>query len=410
MTLTSAGTITQSSGIITAGTLTGGSVGNATFGQTNAIANLGPFATSNGNLLLNDSIGLNITGVVNAGTGNLGLTVAGAITEQSGGVINAGILATQSTGGTSLSGQNRIGTLAASTNTGAGGFSLNNVAGLTVGGAVDAGTGDLALTTGSLIVNAGLQAGNNILATANGSQLLNDLLTAQRGGTSITNAGVVKSAQFAPNGSTGNAISFDTGTVNATGSVMLLLGDAGAMTGTVNVLGLGVSGQGGSADLHGSIVGDTTQAAAQQGFINPQTQTNYLFNGCPIGATTCGGPTPVPPPVPVPILPLLSDSVDILLARPAERDIEALEQHLRGGSAVRTIAPDQPGGGSRCLPVAATVCTGTGSRGAIAAALTAAMTPSAGSITCTSWPPGADSWMVFGTLMIKPLGVLDQPA
>ena len=104
---------------------------------------------------------------------------------------------------------------------------------------------------------------------------------------------------------------------------MLLLGDAGAMTGTVNVLGLGVFGQGGSADLHGSIVGDTTQAAAQQGFINPQTQTNYLFNGCPIGATACGGPTPVPPPVPVPILPLLSDSVDILLARPAERDIEA---------------------------------------------------------------------------------------
>src|SRR5205814_7515607 len=130
VTLTSAGTITQSSGIITAGTLTGGSVGNATFGQTNAIANLGAFATGNGNLSLNDSIGLNITGVVNAGTGNLGLTIAGAITEESGGVINAGTLATQSTSGTSLNGQNRIGTLAASTNTGAGGFSLNNVAGL----------------------------------------------------------------------------------------------------------------------------------------------------------------------------------------------------------------------------------------------------------------------------------------
>ena len=216
---------------------------------------------------------------------------------------------------------------------------------------LQAGNNILATANDSIAINGALtfSAGKNLVVASNGgftqrgtltvtspdivvdttgpaggaSQLLNDLLTAQRGGTSITNAGVVKSAQFAPNGSTGNAISFDTGTVNATGSVMLLLGDAGAMTGTVNVLGLGVSGQGGSADLHGSIVGDTTQAAAQQGFINPQTQTNYLFNGCPIGATTCGGPTPVPPPVPVPILPLLSDSVDILLARPAERDIEA---------------------------------------------------------------------------------------
>src|SRR5205085_6516592 len=132
----------------------------------------------------------------------------------------------------------------------------------------------------SIVVDTSGRAGR-------GSQLLNELLTAQRGGTAITNAGVVKSAQFAPNGSTGNAISFDTGTVNATGSVMLLLGDAGVMTGTVNVLGLGLSGQGGSADLRGSIAGVTTRAAASLAFINPQPQNNYLFNDCLIGSILC---------------------------------------------------------------------------------------------------------------------------
>jgi hypothetical protein len=90
------------------------------------------------------------------------------------------------------------------------------------------------------------------------------------------------------------------------------------MTGTVNVLGLGVSGTGGSADLHGSIAGNTTQTAAQQGFINPQTQNNYQFNGCAIGSVTC-----IVLPTVVPIQPQAVSQVDILLARPSEDDIDA---------------------------------------------------------------------------------------
>jgi hypothetical protein len=145
------------------------------------------------------------------------------------------------------------------------------------------------------------------------SQLLRDL----GGGTSITNASIIKAGVFAPGG-THNAISFDTGTVNANGSVMLLLGDAGAMTGTVNVLGLGVSGSGGSADLHGSIANNSTQTAAQQGFINPQSQNNYQFNGCAIGSTTC-----IVLPNLVPIQPQPISQIDILVARPSEEDIDA---------------------------------------------------------------------------------------
>ena len=370
--LNSAGTLDQNSGIITAGTLTGGSTGNATFGQNNAIDNLGAFVTGNGNLSLNDGTALNINGAVNAGTGNVGLTVVGPITEQGAGAILAAMLTTQSTGGANLNGQNSIGNLAASTNTGSGGFALNDVAALTVGGAVDAGTADLTLTSlGKLTVNAGLTAARNVnltggglllaaaasagqdasltssngdltltatafagrdlklaashgnttvttnqtaggdlLGTADGlmnltgsfklsagknlvlvsngaftqrgtltvgspdividttgrtggaSQLLTDLLAAQGGGTSIANASIIKAPQFRPSGGTQNAISFDTGTINTNSSVMLLLGDAGTMTGTVNLGGLGVSGLGGSADLHGSIAGSTTQTAA----------------------------------------------------------------------------------------------------------------------------------------------------
>jgi len=147
--------------------------------------------------------------------------------------------------------------------------------------------------------------------------LLGKLLAAQGGGTSIANASIIKAGVFAPGG-THNAISFDTGTVNATGSVMLLFGDAGAMTGTANVLGLGVSGQGGSADLHGSIAGNTTQTAAQQGFINPQSQNNYQFNGCAIASTTC-----IVLPNVVPIQPQAVSQIDILVARPSEEDIDA---------------------------------------------------------------------------------------
>jgi hypothetical protein len=153
--------------------------------------------------------------------------------------------------------------------------------------------------------------------TGGASQLLTDLLAAQGGGTSIANASIIKAPQFRPSGGTQNAISFDTGTINTNSSVMLLLGDAGTMTGTVNLGGLGVSGLGGSADLHGSIAGSTTQTAALRGFINPQSQNNYQFNGCAIASTSCIVSATVP------IQPQAISQIDILVARPSEGDIDA---------------------------------------------------------------------------------------
>jgi hypothetical protein len=359
------GTVTEA-GSITAASLAGNTTGNVTLDGNNAISNLGALSIGNANLVLNDAIGLNITGPVSVGTGSVRLTVAGLIAEQSGGSIAAGSLASLSSGGANFSGQNRIGTLAASTNTGGGGFSLNNVSALTVGGAVNAGSGDLALTVGALTVNAGLSAGSNILATSTGavainglltfnagknlvmssngaftqrgtlnvaspdfvvdatghpggaSQLLSDLLAAQGGGSSIANAALIKNGRFEPKGTVNNPISFDNGTVNAADSVMLLFGDTSALSGTVNVKGLGISGLGGSADLHGSIAGNSSQTAGQQGFINPRPDNNYKFNDCAIGSTSCIVFSTV-----VPIQPQAASQIDILLARPSEDDIDA---------------------------------------------------------------------------------------
>src|SRR4029077_12735792 len=102
--LTSAGTITEQSGVvITAGTLTGSSAGNASFAQTgNLVTNLGAFATTtggnNGNFTLTDGQALNVTGLVNASTGVVTLTSTGTITEVAGGLITAGTLTGSSTG------------------------------------------------------------------------------------------------------------------------------------------------------------------------------------------------------------------------------------------------------------------------------------------------------------------------
>ena len=86
VTLASAGNISQnSSGTITALTLTGGTGSTGTtsaqlLSANNLITNLGQF-TTHGGFLLNDTMGLNVSGAVNSGTGSVGLSANGVITE-----------------------------------------------------------------------------------------------------------------------------------------------------------------------------------------------------------------------------------------------------------------------------------------------------------------------------------------
>jgi hypothetical protein len=82
-------------------------------------------------------------------------------------------------------------------------------------------------------------------------------------------------------------------------NLVLGLGN-GTATGKMEVGGLLVLGQAGSADLLGSVAGVTTQAAAALGRILPAINANYRFNDCVIGLAACGAPTPplLPPTFP----------------------------------------------------------------------------------------------------------------
>jgi fibronectin-binding autotransporter adhesin len=169
LTLNSSGTIaSDSAGILTARTLTGSSVGVTTLNAANAIGDLGAF-TSSGGFALKDAKSLTVTGAVNAGTGNLTLTTMGSgsnlsiantlsssgtldlvsvgtLDESGSGMIDASSLTGSSVGATTLNAANAIGDLGAFT-TGNGAFSLSDADLLTVTGAVNAGTGNLTLTT-----------------------------------------------------------------------------------------------------------------------------------------------------------------------------------------------------------------------------------------------------------------------
>jgi hypothetical protein len=99
------------------------------------------------------------------------LSSAGTITEPAGGLITAATLTGSSAGGTTLTQTNQLANLGPFTNTGAGGFALTDGQTLNVTGAVDAGTGALALTTtsGNLVVGAGLTAGTMVTLSSAGT-------------------------------------------------------------------------------------------------------------------------------------------------------------------------------------------------------------------------------------------------
>ena len=158
VTLTSADTIGQSGGVITALTLTGSSVGGTTLNKANLITNLGTFDnTTSGDFALTDAATLNVTGALDdavSDTGNVTLkttgsnhdialganvtttgaqqvtlTSAGTI-SQSGGIITTGTLTGSSVGNTTLNKANLITDLGAFTTSG-GAFALTDAQALT---------------------------------------------------------------------------------------------------------------------------------------------------------------------------------------------------------------------------------------------------------------------------------------
>ena len=146
--LNSAGTLVESgSGAISASSLTGGSSGATTLNGANQVASLGAFTTG-GAFALTDDENLTVSGTLNASSYGVTLVDTGTIGESTG-TIDSGTLTGSSSGGATLNGANQVATLLAFTNTGSGGFALTDGEGLAVNGAVNSGTGNLALTTSS---------------------------------------------------------------------------------------------------------------------------------------------------------------------------------------------------------------------------------------------------------------------
>jgi filamentous hemagglutinin family protein len=194
LTLTTSGTDTQTSGVITASWLRGSSDGGASFDDANEIGALGAFANAgSGGFALIDDETLKVGGALNAGTGGLSLTTtgvgsniavnqsitaggivtltsAGTISEKvSSGSITAATLTGSADGAALLKGANEIANLDGFSTT-AGSFALTDGQSLTVDGAVNSGTSSLALqvTSGDLDIDDALDGKSVTLGSSTG--------------------------------------------------------------------------------------------------------------------------------------------------------------------------------------------------------------------------------------------------
>jgi len=272
--LASAATIlSNSSGKITATTLTGFSHGAATLNAANVITNLGAFTTGgNYAFAFTDALDLTVTGAVNTGSGALTLTTtgnghdivvnntltggtvtlasAGVIGSNSSGRIIATTLAGSSHGAVTLNAANAFTNLGAFTTGGNYAFALTDSHDLTVSGAVNAGSGVLTLTTtGSghdIVVNNTLHGGTVKLASAatissnsSGKITATTLTGSSHGAVALNAANVITNlGAFATNNGnfalTDAALLTTTGTVNA-GTHTITLKTTGATSHSIAI-------------------------------------------------------------------------------------------------------------------------------------------------------------------------------
>jgi fibronectin-binding autotransporter adhesin len=315
-----AGPIAQTGGIITAGNLTGFSIGGAAFTDANQIQRLGAFTNSgSGGFALTNGRALDVIGTVNAGTqdltltttagalaldaplvagGIVSLTSAGALT-QAAGTISAARLSGSSIGGATLGGANAIAALGPFTNTGAGGFAFNTTAPLAVTSAVDAGTQTLLLTTsGALTLGAPLTAGGLVTLTAAGAiselagTITAPLLTGSSvGGAVLTGANRISTlAGFTNTGAGGIALdTLDALTVSApvnAGTAGLSLTSGGGLTlnaplnagGAVTLAAGGPISQSGGAVITAAVLGGSAVGGIQLTGANQIDQLGPLEN------------------------------------------------------------------------------------------------------------------------------------
>jgi hypothetical protein len=322
VTLTATGAIDQTAGVITAATLTGGSVGGATLDGANRVAALGAFTdsgagnatgfsftdaqalTTTGTVRSTGQIGLTTTGGTGStltlggsltATGNtVTLTAAGAI-GQAGGVITAATLTGSSVGGATLTRANRVAALGAFSDTGAGnatGFGFTDAQALSTTGTVQS-TGQITLATtggtGSTLTLGGnlTASGSTVTLSASGTIdqaagviTAGTLTGSSVGGATLTGANLVAALGAFSDTGAGNATGFSftdaqalstNGTVRSTGQITLTTTGG---TGSTLTLGGNVTTAGDTVTLKAT--GAIDQAA---GVITAATLTGSSAGG-----------------------------------------------------------------------------------------------------------------------------------
>ncbi|MBR0644457.1 beta strand repeat-containing protein, partial [Plastoroseomonas hellenica] len=323
--LHSLGTITQRAGAnLTVGALTGAAGGAVTLTNAgNSIGFLDDFSAGGGFALTAGAI--NLRGLVSTPGQLATLTSASGIQSIGTGRIEAGELraATQA-GSISLTGANQLDRLGESSTPGD--FTLVNAGPqMTIpsGQTVQAGgTGNVTATAGSITVDGTIRAASLSLSAPAGTVTVNGFsaiafaggltLSAQNvtvagliaGSTSIdvnaTQAASLAGIAQTPT-LTVSAPAIGFGGLDASASdVVLNLGGGGSSTGSLSAAALRVV-DGAGVTLTGSIAGNGTSAAAALGrrFAGgtqlgdpPPDRFDYLFNGCPIAASSCAPPVP----------------------------------------------------------------------------------------------------------------------
>jgi fibronectin-binding autotransporter adhesin len=213
-------------------------------------------------------------------------------------------LSGNSTGGAKLGQANSISVLDTFTNADGGGFTLNDTLPLNVNGAVNAGTGDLAITALDLLISSNLTAGGNVTLntsgqiTQSGGTISGTAVSLVAGGAINESGGAIDAATLSgsSNGGAGlvqaaNQIADLTGFTN-TGAGGFTLRDGRALTvsGAVNAgtdsLSLGATGPLSlAADL---TAGSTVTLTSTTGAV---TQTAGIISASALNGSSVGGTT-----------------------------------------------------------------------------------------------------------------------
>jgi hypothetical protein len=372
--LISAGAISQTGGSISAGTLIGSSVAATTLGNgANRVINLGAYSAG-GSFTLNDGRSLNVTGPVTS-TSNATIALSpGTLTVAAGGGISAptsvqlsadsvqnqGTIsggAVNLTAGTSIASS---GSLTATVLSGSAGTSADFTGSTTVGTLRNFSAGsELTLGNSADLIITGTNSAPRFVATSPGKITLAGGAIAT--GATAVPSGTLQEKQYPTSAGLGtflsaanvtqtgvttvNSPSGAAGTlrVDASGQVVfndlqatstnlyLVLPASGTATGAIAVKGLQVSyhnlGGSGSADLTGTVGGQSGQMAATVSSITPQGNARYRMNSCPIGSVNCflfvqSMMPPITPLMDFPIAPPPDrrDDRDLILPNVADRD------------------------------------------------------------------------------------------